>query len=280
MRARFFFPALFLLSLWLPGPRAWAQGRPLGPWRWTTQLMPEGSDDGWGPVNPANQKKVRRAVAVAAPWNTPPDSIRLFLRCENPLIAPPRPRKGQLPIRFTATGATVRLNANSRRLLIAPTAATVTLWARKGRTLVFKHQFTAIPPPLPEIHCYLGFREANDARPGEEGQPTIVMKASDMNELGYFMPDDARYRVSRYTVTLLRNGVAFGTPKTVYGPESILAEAETFFQDGDRLQIDVQLVQRMNFREEIKAVPLQKQFNVPALFSHPTRKLSPDSVSH
>jgi hypothetical protein len=239
MRIRFFLPALLLLSLWWPGPDVRAQSRPLGPWRWTTQLVPEGSDDGWGFVNPANHKKVRRAVAVAAPWNTTPDSIRLFLRCENSLIAPLQPRKGQFPIRFSATGATVRVDAKRHRLLITPTTATVTLWAHKGQTLVFKHRFTAIPPPLPYVECWVPNR-ASSLHSGPGRHINLTLKAIPDTYFSTFLPDDARYRVAHYTVTLLRNGISFGAPINSYGPQYNLGEA-TDFLEGDRLQIDVRL---------------------------------------
>ncbi|WP_460611145.1 GldM family protein [Hymenobacter terrigena] len=262
----------------LPVPRLRAQGRPLGPWRLTHQLVSERDWEGW---EPKTAKKVLQFMPVAVKWNVVPDSIRLFLGCENPLIAPSPPRKGQLPIRFSATGATVRVDAKSRRLLIVPTAATVTLWAHKGQALVFKHQFKAIPAPLPILEVFCSTVSATvcfGQRPDSTSTRALTIKAIPARSFASLLPDDARYRVSRYTVTCLRNGVAFGTPRKVDGPQASLAEVGDF-QEGDRLQIDVQLVQRMNFRREVESLTMQKQFNVPLFFLKPPSGVPSDSTS-
>ena len=168
MPARLLLLALWLLMLLLPMPRLQAQGRQLGPWRLTYEMM-----DAWVHGKDTITKELVRGCVPdwtyhEVKWDVEPDLTRLFLNCENPLIAPPQPRKGQHPIRFTAIGATVRLDAKTRRLLITPTATTVTLWAHKGRALVFKHQFIAITPPLLKVEGSYGGAMPSDLRPGEE----------------------------------------------------------------------------------------------------------------
>ena len=147
----------FLLLAWwllqLPVSPSLAQNRPLGPWRLTYQLKQRWEH---GPDTVTKElvlKWMPNWTYHEVKWDVEPDSIRLFLNCENPLIAPPQPRKGQLPIRFVAAGATVRLDAQNHRLLVAPSAASITLWAYRGRTLVFRHVYKAIPPPLPIVEA-------------------------------------------------------------------------------------------------------------------------------
>ncbi|MBO2008470.1 hypothetical protein [Hymenobacter negativus] len=256
MQARLLLSALWLLSL-LPVPRSQAQGRLLGPWRLTYTMQERwvhGPDTvakemvrGWEPD--WSYHEVR--------WDVEPDSIRLFLNCENPLIAPPQPRKGQLPIRFTATGATVRLDAKTHRLLIAPTATTVTLWAYRGRALVFKHQFIAITPPLPKVEGSYGGAMPSDLRPGEEWYRQLFLRAVPSAEFSSFMPNDAHYRVSQYQVSFLRNDVLIRPTTTIKSPSDFIG-----LKYCDLIQVDVQLVQRQNFRGVVETLPLRKRIMI------------------
>jgi hypothetical protein len=258
MRASLFLSALWLLSLLLPVPRLRAQGRPLGPWRLTYTMQERwvhGPDTvtkelvrGWEPD--WSYHEVR--------WDVESDSIRLFLNCESPLIAPPPPRKGQLPIRFTATGATVRLDAKTHRLLIAPTATTVTLWAYRGQALLFQHTFKAIPPPLPVVECYCSLRPVFTK--GGRELYTCSIKAVPNSEFAQALNNDARYRVSKSQVTLLRNGNSIH-PHIIINWQSVdISELRKLAITGDQLKIDVDLVERQNFCGDIEIVPLQKHY--------------------
>lgn len=181
MCARFLLPALLLLILLLPVPRLRAQARPLGPWRLTYQMEQRWWQDPDTTKEPV-QKWVPKWSYHEVKWDIEPDSIRLFLNCENPLIAPREPRKGQLPIRFTAAGATVRLDAKRYRLLIVPSAAVVTLWAHRGNILVFKHQFQAISPPLPKVE--IGFSDPKHAN-WERPPPDSILSRFTLTVRGY-----------------------------------------------------------------------------------------------
>jgi hypothetical protein len=114
----------------------------------------------------------------------------------------------------------VRVDAKRQRLLIIPNAATVTLWAYKGRALVFKHKFKAITPPLPKIECFFGGLKPTGLRPGEAWTPSLRLRAIPADHFSGFMPDDARYRVSRYTVTYLRKGAPVEAANIINGTQS------------------------------------------------------------
>jgi hypothetical protein len=76
-------------------------------------------------------------------------------------------------------------------------------------------------------------------------------------------PNDAHYRVAAYQVTFLRNGKAMEPSLSITGREFSLSELKTKIQAGDQLQIDVKLVQRLNFQDQIESIPLEKQFIIP-----------------
>lgn len=269
MRARLLLPALWLLSLLLPMPRLQAQGRPLGPWRLTYTM-----EERWVHGPDTVTKELVRGMEPnwsyhEVKWDVEPDSISLFLNCENPLIAPPQPRSGQPAIRFSATGATVRLDAKSRRLLIAPTAATVTLWAHKGQAVIFKHLFKAIPPPPPHPECYLRDEEGAFycfgkkpvlTKPNERYSIRAMLVPN--QQLSTRMPEDARYRARHVQATLLRNGTPL-EPSKSFTRELNLSEFQTFILPTDQVRIDIQSIQRMNFQGHIEDIALEAHFIIP-----------------
>ena len=259
MRARFLLPALWLLML--PVPRLWAQGRPLGPWRLTYQTVTEGAIGDWG-NGPTPGRKVVRLLPTAVPWNVASDSICLFRNCENPLIAPARPRKGQLPIRFTATGATVQLDTKKKRLFVVPSDSVVTLRAYRGQKLISKRKFSAIPPPLPLIEAWASNRSNDFYCFGPQPDSAFYyfelgVRARPSESFAAFNPSDARYRVSRFQLTLMRGTVVIRKAVMVNRFEAGIKIPRDSIQLGDRIRIDVQQVQRMNFRGVIERIPLQ-----------------------
>lgn len=257
---------------------ATAQTRAAGPWRvvsHSTRTKSWGGLAAWGtpadssyvPPQPDTTTTVWvQRVAQRVPWNIHPDSITLFLDCQNPLIIPHgRPA----PTRFKATGATVRLDAGQHLLLLVPRAPVVVLWAYRGRQLVFRHEFKAEPPPLPTIKCYNGGCDATICK-GSSKKPeyirTITFRAIPDPDFAAILPEDARYRVARFRAALLRQAKAVElapgqfAEKTIQGPQGDMSDLAASSQPGDQLQLDVLLVQRLNSRGIIAEVPARKRF--------------------
>lgn len=80
------------------------------------------------------------------------------------------------------------------------------------------------------------------------------------------LPADARYRVARFRLTLLRKGQAVAarpggeTPWLIRGAQADLRRVNSISQPGDHLQVDVLQVQRKNFCGQVITVPLKRQF--------------------
>lgn len=251
---------LFLLLCWGLGlSRLAAQSRAAGPWRIVNGPMRVKNEDeqkSWGRDDTTTSVVVRKHVMKAA-WNIHPDSIRLFLACENPLTAPP----ANAGIRFAATGATLRLDTQHHLLWLAPADSVVVLRAYRGQRLAFRHEFRAVAPPAPMVKCYAGGAYADDARPDEESfLRTVTLKVVPDRDFAAFMPEDARYRVARFLVTVVRPGNS-EEPLVFNGPQGNLSKLK--LENGDRLLIDVQLTQRQNFRMEVVEVPLKKHIELP-----------------
>jgi hypothetical protein len=80
-----------------------------------------------------------------------------------------------------------------------------------------------------------------------------------------FLPDDAKFRVSSYEVTLVRGRRPALQPRTINGPTADLSDIVNAYREGDRIYIEVKGVQRQNFQGNVESVNVSKQFNVPLL---------------
>jgi hypothetical protein len=202
-----------------------------------------------------------------AAWNVHPDALTLFLNSQNSLVAPTVSRGRQAPVRFKAAGATVHLDPAQKLLLLVPSAPLVVLWAYRGQQLVFRHEFRAVLPPSPTVKCYL-------APCGVTCKPsgyttyirTITLRTLPDRDFASALPEDARYRIAQFRVTLLRQHkpVTLATGQVagllIQGPQGDLSDLASISQLGDQLQVDVLAVQRMNFRGDIMDVSINQRF--------------------
>ena len=75
------------------------------------------------------------------------------------------------------------------------------------------------------------------------------------------MPNDAHYRVSQYQVSFLRNDVLIRPTTIIKSPSDFIGHPEDF-KYCDLIQVDVQLVQRRNFRGEVETLPLRQRIMI------------------
>ncbi|WP_165822211.1 hypothetical protein [Hymenobacter edaphi] len=202
-------------------------------------------------------------------WATQPDSCVLLLHCRHSLSAPqPTPYK-QTPFRFTASGATVTLDADNRFLFITPFADPVILRAYRGRKLVFTYRFRVFLLPPPTVVCTL-----SNADQRLEQLPltdrTVSLKAQPNQMLAVFLPDDARYRVSQAEISLRRANEPVGAPiQVVVAPDQTthadigLGPLGAEARAGDELLIRVSKLQRKAANDEIEEVSFNQQYTIP-----------------
>jgi hypothetical protein len=227
---------LLLIICWvLSWDQLAAQSRAIGPWR----------------VDASGESK-------RVPWTVNPRTITLFLNCENPLLVPVTPPAKQATLRFTATGATIRLDTDQHVLLLSPSRPVVVLWAYQGQKVVSRRTFKAVLPPAPRIKLFYGGPSASDYKPSPTHQFTLRPLALPELSFAKFLPDDARYRVARFRTTLLRHGKAVA-PSSLWEERAIVAD----LTPGEELQVDILQVQRQNFRAEISEIAVKKRVLIP-----------------
>ncbi|CCH55653.1 gliding motility-associated protein GldM [Fibrisoma limi BUZ 3] len=180
----------------------------------------------------------------------------LYLGCENKLSIQ-SPQLGALwNPSFSADGGSVIQSGEKGKITIVPSAASLRLNISNGGNLLGTEPFRVNRVPRPTLEYVVGGRPATDPRgvPVTAARSVSVRAVADPSFANY-APNDARFRVSGMTVSLVRGtrrvqGVQLGA-----GGGSISALAAEA-QPGDRLVIQVDGVQRQNFRGEISEVPM------------------------
>ena len=190
----------------------------------------------------------------------------LYFKCGNKLNVSVPALGAQYKPSFSASGASVMSGAKTGDVTLIPNSREVTLNVSSGGNAIGSQTFQVRPIPKPSIEAFAGGRPVND----KQGTPGTAVRSFSLKAIpdaGFatFLPDDAKFRVSRYEVTLVRGKrPAIGT-KTISGPTADLSDVVNAYREGDRLYVEVKDVQRQNFQGNVEAVNMTRTFNIPLL---------------
>jgi gliding motility-associated protein GldM len=190
----------------------------------------------------------------------------LYFKCGNKLTVSVPALGAQYKPSFSASGAAVIQGGKVGDVTLVPNSKEVTLNVSSEGNAIGSQTFQVRPIPKPDIQCFVGGRPINDKQ-GTPGTAVRSMTLKAIPDAGFltFLPDDARYRVSRYEVTLVRGKrPAMGT-KTITGGTADLSDVVNAYREGDRLYVEVKDVQRQNFQGNVEPVNVSKSFNIPLL---------------
>jgi gliding motility-associated protein GldM len=190
----------------------------------------------------------------------------LYFKCGNKLSVQVPALGAQYKPGFSASGASVIPGSKTGDVTLIPNSREVTLNVSSGGNAIGSQTFQVRPIPKPEIKCIVGGREANE----KQGTPITAVRNMSLKAIpdaGFatFLPEDARFRVTRYEITLVRGKRPAMPTRTVNGPDANLNDVVNSAREGDRLYIEVKEVQRMNFQGNTEQVNVSKQFNVPLI---------------
>ena len=190
----------------------------------------------------------------------------LYFKCGNKLTVNVPALGAQYKPGFSASGASVIQGSKLGDVTLVPNSKEVTLSVSSGGNAIGSQVFQVRPIPKPEIKCFVGGREANEKQ-GTPGTAVRSMTLRAIPDAGFqtFLPEDARFRVSSYEVTLVRGKRPALPPKSVSGPDANLSDVVNAYREGDRLYIEVKGVQRMNFQNNVESVNVSRTFNIPLL---------------
>jgi len=187
----------------------------------------------------------------------------LYYKCGNKLSVQVPALGAQYQPSFSASGASV-ITGQKGEVTLVPNAREVTLNVSSGGNAIGSQNFKVRPIPNPTIECYVGGSKANE----KQGTPgtairTITMRAIPDPGFASFLPEDARYRVSRFTAVLARGKRPVVGPKTINGAQGDMSDMVNAYREGDRLYIEVLGVQRNNFQGQVEDVNMTRTFNIP-----------------
>ena len=190
----------------------------------------------------------------------------LYFKCGNKLNVSVPALGAQYKPSFSASGALALTGAKTGDVTLVPNSKEVTLNVSSGGNAIGSQTFQVRPIPKPTIECFVGGRQVNE----KQGTPGTAMRSMTLRAIpdaGFatFLPDDAKFRVSSYEVTLVRGRRPALATRTINGPTADLSAVVEAYREGDRLYIEVKGVQRQNFQGNVEPVNVSKQFNVPLL---------------
>ncbi|MBH8558680.1 type IX secretion system motor protein PorM/GldM [Hymenobacter negativus] len=190
----------------------------------------------------------------------------LYFKCGNKLNVSVPALGAQYKPSFSASGASAIQGAKVGDVTLIPNSKEVTLNVSSGGNAIGSQTFQVRPIPKPTIECWVGGRQANEKQ-GTPGTAVRSLTLRAIPDAGFatFLPDDAKFRVSRYEVTLVRGRRPAMQTKTISGPQADLSDVVNAYRDGDRLYIEVKDVQRQTFQGNVEPVSVSKQFNIPLL---------------
>ena len=155
---------------------------------------------------------------------------------------------------ITATGAQVFPGPDKGLVTVVPSAAEVSLNISSGGTLLETRSFPVRRIPLPTVTPAIGNRPANLVQGEPVGQlRELTMRVEADENFRTFLPNDARYRVVSFKITLAR-GVRAIQSVPVQGGTANLANLMAQAAAGDRLIIEDVVVQRRNFQDQNETV--------------------------
>ncbi|UFH53722.1 gliding motility protein GldM [Spirosoma sp. KNUC1025] len=180
----------------------------------------------------------------------------LYLGCANKLSIQ-SPQLGALwNPNFSADGAAVISSGEKGKITVVPSSSQVALNISNSGSLLGTERFKVNKVPRPTLEIFVGGTRANDPRgvPVSSARSVRIQAVADPSFAAY-SPDDANFRTTGATVSLVR-GTRRVKFATVAAGGGSIADLAAEAQPGDRLVIQVEGVQRRNFRGEISDVPM------------------------
>lgn len=157
---------------------------------------------------------------------------------------------------FSASGAQVRKGPKKGLVTIIPSGKKVTISVNSGGTLIGTESFKVRDVPKPSVVAFAKGKPVNQ-KDGMRapGPRSIKMKAIAEKGFQEFLPKDARYRVAKWEIMLVR-GKRPVARQNVTSETANLSSFAAQAKPGDRILIDVKKVQRATYTGSVEDVDL------------------------
>jgi gliding motility-associated protein GldM len=163
---------------------------------------------------------------------------------------------------FQVDGGELILNEKKGFVTILPKKAKVELTVKNKGFLIGKEKFRVKAIPKPTIKLTYRGKEL-DYKNGDRLPRRIKALAISDPDFKEFLPRDARFRITQWQVSLVRNNRAIDVIKATSNDISLNAFEEA--RKGDYLLFEIFKVERLNYKNERENVKM----NLPMYFSFP-----------
>ncbi len=166
---------------------------------------------------------------------------------------------------FKAKGGSL-IAGKGGKVTAIPTGKQYDLSVYSNGQFIGTQSFRVKPIPKPDLILKAGGKMVDEKRGVTKVPQNITLDAVPDPDFAQFLPDDARYLVTAWVVTLARGARPVATKK-VSGRKASLQSFIPKARKGDRIVIEIKEVQRKNFRGETEIVKINigqriKQFPI------------------
>jgi len=180
----------------------------------------------------------------------------LYFKCGNELVVDVPALGASYNPSFTASGAEA-VKGQGGVVTLVPSGRKVTLSVYNSGNLIGTQDFDVRAVPRPEVQIQMRGRPL-DAQRGLRTTDLRALEAVVIPDADFarLLPNDARYRVAEWKVTLASGPRPKGEPKVFRSGEGDLSSFRAAARPGDRLVIEVLKVERLNFQRKTEEVPV------------------------
>jgi gliding motility-associated protein GldM len=172
------------------------------------------------------------------------DINALYKDCGNPLNIQVPALGALYAPSFVVSGGSYKKGGAKGAIIVVPTKATVAITVKSGGNVIGTEKFKVRLVPKPTIMATTRGKQINPKGVLAPGPRKIVMKAIAEPGFKSALPKDAKYRITKWTATLVRGKRPVVSPKTFKKPEGNLNAFAAKANNGDRIMIEVKKVYR------------------------------------
>ncbi len=158
---------------------------------------------------------------------------------------------------FSASGGDIIRSGKPGSITIVPSRSKVTLTVNNSGSRIGTEVFRVRRIPKPTIVPYRGSRPV-DLKNGisKNSLTKITMRAIPDESFAEFLPQDARYSVTKWDATLARGKRAIAQKTLSSSNFSVPSRWREEAREGDRIIVEIKKVKRKNFRNSLETVNL------------------------
>ena len=178
------------------------------------------------------------------------ETEKLYLRCGNKLSIKIPQRSSNKNIVYQVVGGSYRRGKTSEEIIIIPDDNKVILTILSNGIVLKNHTFRVQLIPWPEVFVSYRGKKITQIHAVNKLPTQIIIKAFADDNFKSLLPKDARYRVTKWSISVIRKGKKISETKTYRMPQGQFEDLTSNIKIGDILLITVDKVLRRGYLGE------------------------------